>query len=302
MPIRVPNNLPARKILESENAYLLKDEICTCGEFCPLKILLLNLMPLKEDTETQLLRAMSNTVLPVEVTFLTTATHESTHTSSEHMEQFYVTFDRVREDQFDGMIITGAPIEHFEFEEVDYWSELTEIMDWAKEHVNSTLHLCWGAQAALYYFYGVKKYPIPEKISGIFEHKVHDPNVPLMRGMGDTFLCPHSRHTEVREIEIAEHPELQILATSEEAGVLLAATRDGRQIFMQGHPEYDRDTLAKEYERDAKKGMDPNVPSHYYVNDDPSTIPPLTWRMTANTLYTNWLNFYVYQETPQDLS
>lgn len=295
MPIRVPKDLPAREILEREHAFLMEDTAETYAGLRPLKILLLNLMPLKEDTETQLLRAMSNSVLPVEVTFMTTATHASTHTSAEHMEKFYVTFDVVKDRKFDGMIITGAPIEHFEFEEVDYWPELVEIMNWAKANVNSTLHLCWGAQAALYYFYGVRKHPIDEKISGIFEHKVHEPNIPLMRGFGDTFPCPHSRHTEVREAEIAAHPELKVLATSGEAGVLLAISADGTQVFLQGHPEYDRDTLAKEYERDYKKGMNPNVPGHYYINDDPSTVPPLTWRNVATTLYGNWLSYYVFR-------
>lgn len=293
MPIRIPKDLPARTILEREHIFMMDDEAKTYAGMRPLSILLLNLMPLKEDTETQLLRAMSHTILPVEVTFMTTATHASTHTSAEHMEKFYVTFDAVKERTFDGMIITGAPIEHYEFEEVDYWPELVEIMNWANDHVNSTLHLCWGAQAALYYFYGIRKYPISEKISGIFEHKTQNQTEALLRGFGDTFPCPHSRHTEVRETEIKEHPELKVLATSEEAGVLLVMNADGSQIFLQGHPEYDRDTLAKEYERDYKKGMDPNVPSHYYVNDDPATIPPLTWRNVATTLYTNWLNYYV---------
>lgn len=301
MPIKIQNDLPAKPILEAENVFIMDETRAQSQDIRPLEILILNLMPIKEDTETQLLRALSNTPLQVECTFMAMTTHKSTHTSVTHLNKFYVNFEQIRRRRFDGMIITGAPVENMEFEEVDYWQELTEIMEWSKTHITSTLHLCWGAQAGLYYHYGLKKYPISEKISGVYKHRTLDRKVPLMRGFDDYFNCPHSRHTEIREEEILQHPELKLLAKSDEAGVFLVLHEDGHQIFLQGHPEYDRLTLDGEYHRDLGRGMNPKLPCNYYENDDPSTTPPLTWRTVANTLYTNWLNFYVYQTTPYHL-
>ena len=301
MPIKIQNDLPARSILENENVFIMDEKRAQSQDIRPLEILILNLMPLKEDTETQLLRALSNTPLQVECTFMTMSTHASTHTSVTHLNKFYVTFDKIRRRRFDGMIITGAPVENMEFEAVDYWQELTEIMEWTKTHITSTLHLCWGAQAGLYYHYGVKKHHMDDKLSGIYVHRTLDRKIPVLRGFDDYFNCPHSRYTEVRESEILEHPELKILAKSDVAGVFLVMSEDGSQFFMQGHPEYDRLTLDTEYHRDLGRGLNPKLPCNYYENDDPTTVPPLTWRTVANTLYTNWLNFYVYQETPYHL-
>ena len=301
MPIKIQNDLPARSILENENVFIMDEKRAQSQDIRPLEILILNLMPLKEDTETQLLRALSNTPLQVECTFMTMSTHASTHTSVTHLNKFYVTFDKIRRRRFDGMIITGAPVENMEFEAVDYWQELTEIMEWTKTHITSTLHLCWGAQAGLYYHYGVKKHHMGDKLSGIYVHRTLDRKIPVLRGFDDYFNCPHSRYTEVRESEILEHPELKILAKSDVAGVFLVMSEDGSQFFMQGHPEYDRLTLDTEYHRDLGLGLNPKLPCNYYENDDPTTVPPLTWRTVANTLYTNWLNFYVYQETPYHL-
>ena len=301
MPIKIQNDLPARSILENENVFIMDEKRAQSQDIRPLEILILNLMPLKEDTETQLLRALSNTPLQVECTFMTMTTHASTHTSVPHLNKFYVTFDKIRRRRFDGMIITGAPVENMEFEAVDYWQELTEIMEWTKTHITSTLHLCWGAQAGLYYHYGVKKHHMGDKLSGIYVHRTLDRKIPVLRGFDDYFNCPHSRYTEVRESEILEHPELKILAKSDVAGVFLVMSEDGSQFFMQGHPEYDRLTLDTEYHRDLGRGLNPKLPCNYYEEDDPTTVPPLTWRTVANTLYTNWLNFYVYQETPYHL-
>ena len=301
MPIKIQNDLPARSILENENVFIMDEKRAQSQDIRPLEILILNLMPLKEDTETQLLRALSNTPLQVECTFMTMTTHASTHTSVTHLNKFYVTFDKIRRRRFDGMIITGAPVENMEFEAVDYWQELTEIMEWTKTHITSTLHLCWGAQAGLYYHYGVKKHHMGDKLSGIYVHRTLDRKVPVLRGFDDYFNCPHSRYTEVRESEILEHPELKILAKSDVAGVFLVMSEDGSQFFMQGHPEYDMLTLDTEYHRDLGRGLNPQLPCNYYEEDDPTTVPPLTWRTVANTLYTNWLNFYVYQETPYHL-
>lgn len=298
MPIKIQNDLPARVILEEENVFIMDETRARSQDIRPLEILILNLMPLKEDTETQLLRALSNTPLQVECTFMTMSTHESTHTSANHLNKFYVTFSDIKDFRFDGMIITGAPVELMEFEEVNYWEELTQIMEWSKTHITSTLHLCWGAQAGLYYHYGIPKHLRREKLSGIYLHRTIDRKVPLMRSFDDYFQCPHSRYTEVREEDIRKHPELKILATSDEAGVFLLISRDGRQVFVQGHPEYDRMTLNNEYHRDLSRGLNPAIPEHYYEHDDPFSVPPLVWRNMANTLYTNWLNFYVYQETP----
>lgn len=301
MPIKIQNDLPAKAILENENVFIMDESRAQSQDIRPLEILILNLMPIKEDTETQLLRALSNTPLQVECTFMTMSTHASTHTSVMHLNKFYVTFDGIKRRRFDGMIITGAPVENMEFEEVDYWEELVEIMEWTKTHVTSTLHLCWGAQAGLYYHYGVKKHHMEDKLSGIYEHRTLDRKVPLLRGFDDYFMCPHSRYTEVRESEIMEKTGLRVLAKSDVAGVLLVMNETGSQIFLQGHLEYDRMTLDTEYHRDLDRGLNPKIPCNYYKNDDPSITPPLVWRTAANTLYTNWLNFYVYQETPYHL-
>lgn len=301
MPIKIQNGLPAKAILEAENVFMMDEERARTQDIRPLEILILNLMPMKEDTETQLLRALSNTPLQVECTFLVMSTHESTHTSASHLNKFYNTFEEIRKRKFDGMIITGAPVEHMEYEAVNYWDELTKVMEWSKTHVTSTMHLCWGAQAGLYYHYKIPKYQRKEKLSGVYVHRVLDKKVPLVRSFDDYFNCPHSRFTEVREADILKQPELKILAKSDEAGVFLVMSRDGRQIFVQGHPEYDRMTLNNEYHRDLNKGMNPKLPCRYYEHDDPFSVPPLTWRNMANTLYTNWLNFYVYQVTPYQL-
>ncbi len=302
MPIKIHTGLPAKAVLESENIFVMDEDRALSQDIRPLEILILNLMPIKEDTETQLLRALSNSPLQVDCTFLTMSTHESKNTSRSHLNKFYACFQDVRKLCYDGMIITGAPVENLDFEEVNYWEELTTIMEWSKTHVTSTIHICWGAQAGLYYHYQVPKYPRSEKLSGIYEHRVLEPKVPLMRSFNDTFMAPHSRFTEVRKTDLLRHPELMIVAESEKAGVFLVMSRDGKQIFVQGHPEYDRMTLNAEYHRDLAKGMDPMIPCNYYPDDDPSEMPMLTWRSTGNTLYSNWLNFYVYQITPYILS
>lgn len=298
MPIKVQRDLPAKAILESENIFIMDEDRAMRQDIRPLEILILNLMPLKEETETQLLRALSNTPLQVDCTFLMLSTHVSKNTSASHLNKFYVSFESIRRNRFDGMIITGAPVENLAFEEVNYWPELAAIMEWSKTHVTSTLHICWGAQAGLYYHYGIPKYRRENKLSGIYNHRVLDRKVPLVRSLNDFFLAPHSRYTEVRREDILKHPELIILAESDEAGVFLVMSWDGRQIFVQGHPEYDRMTLNNEYHRDQDKGLKPELPCNYYDRNDSSSVPVLTWRNTSNTLYTNWLNFYVYQITP----
>ncbi len=297
MPIKVQNDLPARSILESENIFVMDEKRAMSQDIRPLQILILNLMPLKEDTETQLLRALSNTPLQVDCTFLMVSSHTSKNTSASHINKFYVTFEDVRRQKWDGMIITGAPVELFEFEEVTYWDELKKIMEWTKTHVHSTFHICWGAQAALYYHYGIPKYKREKKLSGVYKHKVLHHRVPLVRGLDDYVMVPHSRNTEVHSDDILNHPDLNLLIESPEAGVFLVMKRDGSQIFVQGHPEYDRMTLNNEYHRDVQKGLNPELPCNYYENDDPFSRPVLNWRTTANTIYANWLNYYVYQTT-----
>ena len=297
MPIKVQKDLPARAVLEEENIFIMDEDRALSQDIRPLEILILNLMPLKEETETQLLRALSNP-LQVDCTFLMMSSHVSKNTSASHLNKFYVEFADVKRKKYDGMIITGAPVELLEYEEVNYWPELSAIMEWSKIHVTSTLHICWGAQAGLYYHYGIPKYQREKKLSGIYNHKVLNRKCPLVRSLNDYFLAPHSRYTEVRKKDILAHPELEILAESDEAGVFLVMSRDGRQIFVQGHPEYDRMTLNNEYHRDLSKGLNPELPVNYYENNDPFSVPPLMWRNTANTLYTNWLNYYVYQVTP----
>ena len=300
MPIRIQASLPAIEVLESENIFVMTHERAMQQDIRPLKIVILNLMPTKIETETQLLRLLSNTPLQVDVELMLMATHVSKHTSSVHLNTFYKTFDELKDEVFDGMIITGAPVEKMEFEEVDYWEEMCRIMAWTKTNVYSTLHICWGAQAGLYYHYGIQKYMLPEKLSGIYNHRVLAPYHPLMRGFDDNYYAPHSRYTEVRREDIEKHPELLVLSISRRAGLHIIAAKDGRQFFVTGHAEYDRDTLDGEYRRDLARGMNPHVPSHYYPNDDPSQLPRMNWRAHAHLFYNNWLNYYVYQETPYD--
>lgn len=301
MPIKIQKDLPVREILEKENIFVMDENRAIHQDIRPIQILILNLMPLKEETELQLLRSLSNTPLQVDVTFMAVESHESKNTSMSHLNQFYKIFPKVREKRFDGMIITGAPVEQMEFEEVDYWQELTEIIDWSESHVTSTIYLCWAAQAGLYYHYGLKKRMLEQKMFGLFWHKVMNRKIPLVRGFDDVFLAPHSRHTEVPIEDIHACKELTVLAESEEAGIFLAMADGGRKIFVMGHPEYDRVTLDGEYKRDLSKNLPIEIPKNYYQNDDSSNRPLLTWRAHANNLYTNWLNYYVYQSTPYDL-
>ena len=301
MPIKIQRDLPAKAILESENIFVMDEERALSQDIRPLEILILNLMPVKEETELQLLRALSNTPLQINCTLLRMATHVSKNTSATHLERFYRSFAEIRGKRYDGMIITGAPVETMEFEEVNYWPELEEILGWTRDHVTSTFHICWGAQVGLYYHYGIPKYQRETKLSGIYKHRVLHHKVPLCRSMDDYIMAPHSRYTEVRREDVEKHPELQILAESDEAGLFLIMSRDGRQIFVQGHPEYDRMTLDGEYRRDLERGLNPSIPCNYYENDDPEGRPILCWRNMANTLYSNWLNYYVYQVTPYEL-
>ena len=301
MPIRVQNDLPVKEILEQENIFVMDEHRATHQDIRPIRIGLLNLMPLKEDTELQILRSMSNTPLQIDVVFINVSSHESKNTSTSHLNKFYLPFRDVRDQKFDGFIITGAPVEQMPFEEVDYWEELTEIMEWTKTHVTSTLHLCWGAQAALYYHYGIDKVPLEKKLFGVFRHRVLNRKIPLVRGFDDVFLAPHSRHTDVPADRIRADGRITILAESEKAGAFLSMAQDGRQIFVMGHPEYDRVTLDGEYKRDLSKGLPIEMPENYYPDDDPQNKPLLTWRAHGNNLYTNWLNYYVYQVTPYNM-
>lgn len=300
MPIRIQGDLPAKEILEKENIFVMDEGRAMHQDIRPIGIAILNLMPLKEDYELQILRSLSNTPLQVDITFLNVTSHESSHTSKSHLNKFYQTFSDVLTRRFDGLIITGAPVETLEFEEVDYWEEVCRIMEWSKTNVTSTLHVCWGAQAGLYYHYGIQKYPLKQKISGIFRHRVRNRKVPLVRGFDDYFMAPHSRHAENRAEDIRAVKELTVLAESEEAGVFLAIADEGRKIFLTGHPEYDRMTLDQEYGRDRGKRADVALPENYYPDDDPSRRPSLQWRAHGNALYSNWLNYYVYQQTPYD--
>ena len=301
MPIRVQKDLPVKEILERENIFVMDEHRVTHQDIRPIRIGLLNLMPLKEETELQILRSLSNTPLQVDVVFVHVASHQSKNTATSHLNKFYVTFEEIKKEKFDGFIITGAPVEQMPFEEVDYWEELKQIMEWTKTNVTSTLHLCWGAQAGLYYHYGIDKVQLDEKLFGIFRHRVLNRKIPLVRGFDDVFLAPHSRHTDVPIEKIRADERLMILAESEKAGAFLTMAEDGRQIFVMGHPEYDRVTLDKEYKRDKEKGLPIKMPENYYENDDDTKKPLLTWRATANNLYTNWLNYYVYQVTPYDM-
>ena len=301
MPIRVQNDLPVKEILESENIFVMDEHRAIHQDIRPIKIGLLNLMPLKEETELQILRSLSNTPLQVDVTFVMVSSHEAKNTPTSHLNQFYNRFGEIRDERFDGFIITGAPVEQIPFEEVDYWEELKQIMEWTKTHVTSTLHLCWGAQAGMYYHFGIDKKPLPEKAFGLFWHKVLNRKIPLVRGFDDCFLAPHSRHTEVPMDAVRANERITVLAESDEVGLFLAMADDGRQIFVMGHPEYDRVTLDGEYKRDLSKGLEIAMPKNYYPDDDPEKTPLLKWRATANNLYTNWLNYYVYQATPYDM-
>ncbi len=301
MPIKIPNLLPATQVLLNENIFVMTETRAMTQDIRPLKILMLNLMPQKIVTETQIARLIGNTPLQVELELLQTATHRSTHTAAEHMLAFYKTFDEVKQNKYDGMIITGAPVEHMEFEEVDYWEELCEIMEWSKTHVTSTFHICWGAQAGLYYHYGIKKHQLDKKLFGVFEHTLDYKQSILFRGFDDTFVVPHSRHTESRREDIEAVPELKILASSEEAGVFVCSTDKGRQIFVTGHSEYDADTLKNEYLRDKNAGLPIDIPKNYFPDDDDTKAPIVKWRSCGNLLYTNWLNYFVYQSTPYNI-
>jgi len=302
MPVKIPPTLPAREILEYENIFVMDEYRAAHQDIRPLRVAILNLMPTKVATETQLLRLLSNSALQVEITLLHTATHESKNTDAEHLLQHYVTFENIKAEKFDGLIITGAPIEHLPFEEVDYWNELTQIFDWAETHVESTFYICWGAQAALYHKYGIPKYNLPRKMFGVFEHRVLSRTEPLLRGFDDVFYAPHSRHTEIRREDVEKIPTLNILAESEEAGVYIVGSKDGRNLFITGHSEYDPLTLKSEYDRDINKGLQIHVPNNYYPQDNPRQTPVVRWRGHANLLYANWLNYYVYQVTPYDMT
>ncbi|MFW5710171.1 MAG: homoserine O-acetyltransferase MetA [Bacteroidota bacterium] len=302
MPLNIPDNLPAIDQLRNENIFVMQETKAIHQDIRPQQIVILNLMPLKITTETHILRMLSNTPLQVEIVLLHTKSHVSKNTPKEHLEAFYKTFDEIRERNYDGLIITGAPIEHLNFEEVDYWEEVSNIMEWAKTHVTSTLFICWAAQAGLYYHFNVPKYPLDQKMFGVFEHTVNNPKLPIVRGFDDIFLAPHSRHTEVRRSDIEKIPQLEIISESEEAGIYIVGTRDGKMVFVTGHSEYDPCTLRDEYVRDLKKGLPIEIPRNYFPSNDPSKPPLVKWKSHANLLYSNWLNYYVYQETPYILN
>ena len=298
MPIRIPAALPAKEILEKENIFIMDEGRAEQQDIRPLSILILNLMPEKERTETQLLRYLGNTPIQVDISFLKLSTHEAKHTSPRHLNRFYTSFSQLKDRNFDGMIITGAPVEKLAYEKVDYWEELCEIMDWASSHVTSTLHICWGAQAALYHHYGIGKFELPHKCFGVFEHRLAAPSERLVRGFDDVFLAPHSRYTDIENEKLRKHPDLQIIAESDLAGIFLAVSKDGRHIFSTGHFEYDADTLGLEYSRDLKKGLETALPVNYFPGDDPARQPLHRWKSHCSLLFSNWLNYYVYQETP----
>lgn len=302
MPIKIPNSLPARETLEGENIFVMTEYRAIHQDIRPLNLLILNLMPTKIATETQLLRKFSNTPLQIQVELLQTISHDAQNVDRSHLESFYTSYDQIKDKNYDGLVITGAPVENLDFETVDYWEELCQIMEWSKTHVHSTLHICWGAQAGLYYHYGIPKYALPQKLFGVFDHRVLKPSSPLFRGFDDRFYAPHSRHTEVLEEDIRKVPGLEVLAVSDEAGVFAVKTEDSRQFFLLGHLEYDRNTLAQEYWRDVDRGLDIQVPRHYFPNDDPNQTPIVRWRSAGQLIYTNWLNYYVYQTTPYDLT
>ena len=301
MPIKIPSGLPAAEVLQSENIFVMDELRATAQDIRPLRIAILNLMPTKITTENQIIRLLSNSPLQIELTLLRVASHVSANVSPKHMETFYRTYEEVRNEKFDGLIITGAPVENLEFCDVDYWDELCDIMRWSKTNVYSTLHICWAAQAALNFHYGIPKYPLSAKMFGVFEHRNLEPNHPLLRGFDETFKAPHSRHTEVRREDIDACPKLEILAESDEAGVYIIASRKRRLFYVTGHSEYDNTTLAAEYFRDVNRGLDIEIPKHYFPDDDPKNIPPNVWRGHAHLLFSNWLNYFVYQGTPYDI-
>ena len=302
MPIKIQSDLPAKAELEEENIFVMDENRAISQNIRPLEIIVLNLMPIKQDTELQLLRGLSNTPLQIDVTFLQMSSHVSKNTSASHIKKFYQTFEEVKNNNYDGMIITGAPVEKLDFEEVNYWDELTTVMEWSKKHVTSTIHICWGAQAGLYYHYGIKKELLPRKLSGVYKHRVMNRKEPLLRGFDDVFMAPHSRYTQASRQQIIDNPRLKVLADSDEAGIYIVLGDGGKEIFVMGHPEYDRLTLDQEYKRDIDKGIEPDLPVNYYPDDDCNRKPLLSWRSHANNLYTNWLNYYVYQITPYDLN
>ncbi len=302
MPIKIPNQLPATKTLTEENIFVITETRALTQDIRPLKIAILNLMPTKIETETQLARLLGNTPLQVELTLLHTESYKSKNINEEHMLAFYKTFAEIEDETFDGMVITGAPVEQMPFEDVIYWDELCRILEWTKTHVTSTFHICWGAQAGLYYHYGIQKHPLPEKLFGVYDHKVEHKNSILFRGFDEVFRVPHSRHTTILREDVEKVPQLKILASSEEAGLYVISTSRGRQIFVTGHSEYDRDTLKKEYVRDINAGLPISVPYQYFPDDDPTKDPVVTWRSHANLLYSNWLNYFVYQVTPYDIT
>ena len=302
MPLTLPTNLPAIDTLKKENIFVMDSTRAGQQDIRPLRIAILNLMPLKEITETDFVRILSNSPLQIELEFMKLSSHTSTHVSSLHMETFYHSFAEMRFHNYDGFIITGAPVEQIDFSEVTYWPELEEVFSWAQTHVTSTLYICWAAQAALYYFYGINKYPLPDKLFGIFPHRALIPGHPLFRGFDDEFFVPHSRHTTLRKEDILRHPELELLSESDEAGVHIVSARGGREFFITGHSEYSPDTLDREYRRDLAKGLPIQMPQHYYHNNDPSAGIQVTWKSTANLLFTNWLNYFVYQATPFDIT
>ena len=302
MPIRIPDSMPAHAVLESENIFVMTEHRAMTQDIRPLRLLILNLMPTKIVTETQLLRKLSNTPLQIQVDFMQTATYTSKHVDKSHLDKFYLTFDQVKHERYDGFIITGAPLDYIPCEEVAYWDEMCEILDWSRTHVHCTFNLCWGAFAALYYHYGIEKLDMPKKLFGVYHHRMLKPNSPLFRGFDDNFLAPHSRATDMRVSDVAARPELEVMAVTEAGGLAIAKTKDSRQFFVLCHPEYDWDTLKLEYDRDMAKGLTTvDVPENYYPDDDPTKKPLVTWRSTGSLLYTNWLNYYVYQSTPYDI-
>ena len=302
MPIKIQSDLPAKAELEEENIFVMDENRAISQNIRPLEIIVLNLMPIKQDTELQLLRGLSNTPLQIDVTFLQMSSHVSKNTSASHIKKFYQTFEEIKNNNYDGMIITGAPVEKLDFEEVNYWDELITVMEWSKKHVTSTIHICWGAQAGLYYHYGIKKELLPKKLSGVYKNRVMNRKEPLVRGFDDVFMAPHSRYTQASRQQILDNPRLKVLADSDEAGIYIVLGDGGKEIFVMGHPEYDRLTLDQEYKRDIDKGIEPDLPVNYYPDDDCNRKPLLSWRSHANNLYTNWLNYYVYQITPYDLN
>lgn len=302
MPLNIPIKMPAIETLKAENIFIMDNERASTQEIRPLKIVILNLMPMKITTETDLIRLLSNSPLQIEIDFLKLKSHTSKNTPIEHLMAFYKTFEKIKKGKYDGMIITGAPVEHMEFEAVDYWSEITEILDWAKHNVTSTLFICWAAQAGLYHYYGIPKYQMDKKMFGVFKHTVLDPKNPIFRGFDDEFFVPHSRHTEVRKKDIEKVPELSILSESKDSGVYIIMGRNGREFFITGHSEYSRYTLHDEYIRDLKKGLNIDMPVNYYEDNDPQKAPVIRWKSHANLLFTNWLNYFVYQETPYDIT